>query len=264
MKAPVWTLFDRRPELFSGLDQLEKVIDYRFKNRAWLVVALTHKSALASLIDSGQTNLMQDRPWSERLEFLGDGVLGLVVAESLMDSGKVLSEGQMSRLRSQVVCERSLASIAESHLLLERFVVLGPSEQSSSRVQPSILADIVEALFGAIYSDGGWLEARKVIRSFITPALHVLLDESVTLDHVTLDHKTQLQELVQAKYRATPTYRVARELGPPHDRTFEVEAVIDLNGQTKVWGLGVGPSKKAAAQLAASEAVAKFRQEILV
>ena len=199
--------------------------------------ALTHKSAQQEL------NL----PANERLEFLGDAVLGLTVGGYLYRTYPALPEGDLTKFKAVAVSETILAQVAQE-LELGRYLILSKGEeQSGGRDRPSLLADALEAVFGAIYLDRGLTTARRVV-------LELLAGKLGTIERAEheLDYKTLLQEKVQEVHRTPPTYRVVDEQGPDHDRTFMAE--VRVGG--KVLGKGVGKSKKQAEQAAAREALA--------
>ena len=219
------------------IKDLEAAIGYRFQNISLLQNALTHSSyANERYHDSLKSN--------ERLEFLGDSVLGMVVAEYLYRNFPDRPEGELTRMRADMVCEPALAQIAR-RLNLGKHLLLGKGEeQGGGRNRVSILADAVESIIAASFLDGGMDAAKGFIDRF------VLCDVPVTRLHIT-DYKTALQEQVQQKKNQTLTYTLVGESGPDHDKCFEVE--VDLNGQTV--GRGTGSSKKRAEQDAARAAM---------
>ena len=222
------------------IKDLEAAIGYRFQNISLLQNALTHSSyANERWHDSLKSN--------ERLEFLGDSILGMVVAEHLYSNFPNRPEGELTRMRADMVCETSLALVANkldlgSHLLLGH-----GEEQGGGRTRASILADAVESVIAACFLDGGMDACKDFVKRF------VLCDVPVTRLHNT-DYKTALQELVQQKKNQTLSYRLVGESGPDHDKRFDVE--VSLNGQ--VIGIGSGSSKKRAEQMAAQAALEKF------
>ena len=245
------TLGDTRPELFVGISALEDRLGYKFVSRGWLCEALTHRSALVSEGFSDAV-LASERLWNERLEFLGDSVLGLVVTEYLISLGRSMSEGDLSRIRAALVCEGHLAELARTKWDLGGSLVLGQSERrSGGSEKPSLLADAVEAVIGAVFSDGGWACAKSLVLR--------LFEEAFAGDVTKLiarDYKTQLQEVVQAVHKETPTYKVVESRGEAHAPEFEV--VVHVNGE--MFGRGVGSNKKQAAQQAAAEALRKWEE----
>ena len=222
------------------INELEKAIGYQFRNITLLQNALSHSSyANERWHDSLKSN--------ERLEFLGDSVLGMLVAEHLYRTFPNRPEGELTRMRADMVCERSLAVVA-NRLELGQHLMLGKGEESGGgRNRDSILADAVESVLAACYLDGGMDAAVQFVRKFI------LVNVPVTRLHNT-DYKTALQELVQQKKNQTIAYRLVGESGPDHDKQFQVE--LTLNGE--VVGVGIGSSKKRAEQAAAQAAIEKL------
>ena len=219
------------------INDLEKAIGYRFSNITLLQNALTHSSyANECWHDSLKSN--------ERLEFLGDSILGMVVAEYLYRNFPSRTEGELTKMRADMVCEKALARVADQ-LKLGSYLLLGHGEeQTGGRERASILADAVESVIAACFLDGGMVAAKSFIDRF------VLRDVPVTkLQNV--DYKTQLQELVQQKKNQVLSYDLIGESGPDHDKRFEV--ALTLNG--KVVGTGSGSSKKRAEQAAAAVAI---------
>ena len=219
---------------------LENAIGYRFRNVQLLQNALTHSSYAN---ERWHNSLLSN----ERLEFLGDSVLGMLVAEYLYHSFPNRPEGELTRMRADMVCERTLAGAANriglgSHLLLGH-----GEEQGGGRSRDSILADAMESVIAACFLDGGIAAALQVVQQFI------LVEVPVNRLH-NVDYKTQLQELVQQKKNQVLSYRLAGQSGPDHDKKFDVE--VSLNGQTV--GLGSGSSKKRAEQDAARQAIEKL------
>jgi len=198
--------------------------------------AITHKSAYQEL----------ELPPNERLEFLGDAVLGLAIASHLYRSHPDLAEGDLTKVKAVAVSEQVLARVAEE-LELGRYLILSKGEdQSGGRARPSILADAVEAVFGAIYLDRGFTIARSVVLRLLESHLRAIEEEKYAPDY-----KTLLQEKVQEIHRATPSYSLIEQSGPDHDRTFVTE--VRIGG--RVLGRGVGKSKKQAEQDAARDAL---------
>ena len=215
------------------LSDLEKAIGYRFKNISLLQNALTHSSYAN---ERWRDSLMSN----ERLEFLGDSILGMTVAGYLYRHFPDRPEGELTRMRADMVCETTLAGVADK-IGLGRHLLLGHGEeQGGGRERPSILADAVESVIAACYLDGGLEPAAKFISTFI------LCDVPVKKLH-NVDYKTDLQELVQKKKDQTLVYTLVGSSGPDHDKQFQVQ--VSLNGQ--VIGQGTGRSKKRAEQDAA-------------
>ena len=215
------------------IKDLEAAIGYKFKNITLLQNALTHSSyANEYFRDSLKSN--------ERLEFLGDSVLGMVVAEHLYKTFPDRLEGDLTRMRADMVCEASLARIAEK-INLGQYLLLGHGEeQSGGRNRPSILADAVESVLAACFLDGGMAAARRFIETFV-------LCNAPESKLRNVDYKTALQELVQQKKNQQISYQLVGEEGPDHNKSFWVE--VTLNGT--VVGKGTGSSKKRAEQDAA-------------
>lgn len=220
------------------MNELEARLGYTFRRRELLEHALTH-SSWSNERGSGRLGS------NERLEFLGDSVLGWLVAETLYLRFPQMPEGDMTRLRAELVCESSLAEASEviglgKHLRLGR-----GEEQGGGRQRPSIIADAFEATLAAVYIDGGEGPARAMVERFI---LSKLKTAAKTGSH---DHKTALQEAVQHLGMAAPTYRLVGESGPDHNKVFSVQVLYD----GKAAGEGSGRSKKEAEQAAAKNAL---------
>jgi len=219
------------------LTELQKKLNYKFRNLSLLYNALTHSSYANENKKDGLIS-------NERLEFLGDSILGLAVAELIYKHKSGISEGQMTKLRSELVCEKSLVALAKS-MDLGQYLLLGRGEEKGGgRDRPSILADAVEAIIAAIYLDRGF----KPVMSFVKDKL---FSGSGVMTFETTDYKTALQELVQAKPAQTLSYHVIDESGPDHMKLFTVE--VRLNGD--FYGKGIGKSKKEAEQAAAMSAL---------
>ena len=218
------------------IKELEAAIGYRFRNISFLQNALAHSSYAN---ERWHNSLMSN----ERLEFLGDSILGMVVADHLYRSFPNRPEGELTRMRADMVCERALAKVA-NQIGLGGHILLGKGEElGGGRSRESILADAVESVIAACYLDGGMEAAKQFIDRF------VLSDVPVTKLHNT-DYKTALQELVQQKKNQIIQYTLVGESGPDHDKQFRVE--LSLNGE--VVGHGTGTSKKRAEQEAAKVA----------
>lgn len=219
---------------------LEERIGYTFRDRSLLENALTHSSYANEHREAGM-------PSNERLEFLGDSILGLVVADHLYRTRPDLPEGDLTRIRAALVCEGSLVEVAKG-LDLGSYLKLGRGEESGGgRHRPSIQADAVEAMLAAVYLDGGIGQARRLIHELI-------VDQEQERTAAGRDYKTALQELVQRTSGQVLAYRLIGESGPDHAKTFEMEVL--LNG-TAI-GSGSGRSKKEAEQAAAKTAVARL------
>ena len=219
------------------IKDLETAIGYRFRNITLLQNALTH----SSYANERWHNSLQS---NERLEFLGDSILGMVVAEYLYGTFPDRPEGELTRMRADMVCEQALAVVA-NRLELGKHLLLGNGEeQGGGRARASILADAVESVIAATFLDGGMEAAKRIVQQF------VLCDVPVHKFH-NEDYKTLLQEQVQQKKNQVLSYSLIGESGPDHDKRFTI-AVL-LNGQ-KI-GEGTGRSKKRAEQEAARVAL---------
>ena len=219
------------------IKDLEAAIGYQFKNISLLQNALAHSSYAN---ERWHNSLMSN----ERLEFLGDSILGMCVAEYLYCTFPDRPEGELTRMRADMVCEKTLAAVA-GRIGLGQHLLLGKGEeQGGGRTRNSILADAVESVIAASFLDGGMDAAKAFIQKFILVEVPVKKLNNV-------DYKTSLQELVQQKKNQVMTYTLVGESGPDHDKHFEVE--VCLNG--KVVGLGSGSSKKRAEQDAARVAI---------
>ncbi len=225
------------------IKDLETAIGYRFSNIMLLQNALTHSSyANEHWHDSLKSN--------ERLEFLGDSILGMTVAEHLYKNFPGRPEGELTRMRADMVCEASLAAIAQRISLGQHLLLGHGEEQGGGRARPSILADAVESVIAACFLDGGMGAAEGFIKQF------VLCNVPVTRLQ-NKDYKTDLQELTQQKKDQTLSYALLGERGPDHDKEFTV--AVSLNG--KQIGIGTGSSKKRAEQDAARAAIERLYPE---
>ena len=221
------------------MEELEQKLEYVFRDRALLATALTHSSYANEHHASS----------NERLEFVGDSVLGLVTAAWLFTSYPDMPEGKMTRLRAELVCEQSLREVAEK-LGLGAYLLLGRGEESSGgRTRPSILADCVEAVIAAMYLDGGMEPAAHFITKHI---LTKLTDSAASLQR---DWKTELQELIQRQPGRALSYSMIGESGPDHLKRFT--AAVSMNGS--VIGSGEGRTKKEAEQAAARAALESLK-----
>ena len=219
------------------IKDLEKAIGYQFKNITLLQNALTHSSyANEHWHDSLMSN--------ERLEFLGDSILGMVVAEFLFKKYPDRPEGELTRLRADMVCETSLADVAVRIGVGEHLMLGHGEERFGGRTRASILADAVESIIAAIYLDGGMEQAKRIILSFVP-------ENAPSQRYRNQDFKTALQELVQQKKDQVLSYVLADESGPDHDKQFVTRVL--LNGA--VVGEGIGTSKKRSEQEAARVAI---------
>ncbi len=226
------------------MEKLQQSIGYKFKNAQLLQTALTHSSY-------ANENRSLAILCNERLEFLGDSVLGMTVADFLYENYPNMPEGNMTKLRSELVCEQSLFEVAKK-LDIGSFMLLGKGEENSrGRTRPSILADAVEAVLAAIYLDGGKKNSDKFVNKFILSALDLVEKTGSS------DYKTALQELVQRKSGNQLSYRIADESGPDHCKLFQAEVMLN----DERIGAGSGRSKKEAEQEAAKDALRGLNNE---
>jgi ribonuclease-3 len=229
--------------LVADYSELEVLLGYQFMDRTLLERALRHASYCNEQL---VTDRQED---NERLEFLGDAVLDLVVGHRLMTRYPQLKEGELSVTRAQVVSEAGLSEVA-GQLGIGQWLALGKGEEKSGgRTKPSILADAFEAILAAVYLDGGFDAAQAMVQRLLAHRIETVEFKGF------YDFKTRLQETAQARLKATPTYSVVQELGPDHDKRFVVAVQI---GEEE-WARAVGKSKKEAEQMAAAEA--HFRLE---
>ncbi len=219
------------------IKDLETALGYRFSNITLLQNALTHSSYAN---ERWHNSLLSN----ERLEFLGDSVLGMLVAEYLYRSFPDRTEGELTRMRADMVCEKTLADVANAIGLGDHLLLGHGEDRLGGRTRDSILADAVESIIAASFLDGGLSAALGIVRRFI------LVKVPVKKLH-NMDYKTLLQELVQQKKNQVLSYELTAETGPDHDKRFDVE--VSLNG--RVVGTGFGTSKKRAEQDAARAAI---------
>ena len=221
------------------MEKLERTLHYSFLDKQLIETALTHSSFANERGPGVQYN--------ERLEFLGDAVLSIVVSDYIFKNLTDMPEGELTRVRAALVCEESLVEVAQA-LDLGSYLLLGKGEEAGGgRTRPSIQADAVEAVLAAVYLDGGIGSARKIIQKYIL----CREIEGITSPR---DYKTALQELVQRESGQVLKYRLVGSQGPDHAKRFFVD--VDLNGEPI--GSGEGHSKKEAEQMAAKAAMAKL------
>lgn len=217
--------------------EFEKKIGYTFKNKELLHEALSHSSYA--------NELKRGRNSNERLEFLGDSVLSIVVSKHLFTHFKHLPEGELTKIRASLVCEKALFEFSKK-IDLGKHILLGKGEENSGgRTRPSIVSDAFEAVIAAVFLDGGMEEAEKYVLSFIPKNLEANSSKSLH------DYKTMLQEIIQKNPEERVEYVLADQTGPDHDRSFVVQVRLNSN----VIGTGEGHSKKQAEQSAAREAL---------
>lgn len=221
------------------IKRLENELGYEFKSRDILMLALTHSSYANEIKE-------KDSPYNERLEFLGDSVLGLIISEYVYKNNLGSKEGELTKIRSKIVCETTLAECARE-LELGQYMLFGKGEElTGGRTRVSILADAFEALLAAIYLDGG-LDVVKPILFRLMGDKIVLAEKGLIVD----DYKTHLQEIIQTKKENKLKYELVDESGPDHEKTFHT--AVKLNGVEI--GRGVGKSKKESEQEAAKMAL---------
>lgn len=224
----------------DDIERLEKTLGYVFQNKGLLMESLTHSSY----------SYEKELPYNyERLEFLGDAVIEMVVSEYIVVRYPDFHEGDMSALRAHIVNENSLSDIADS-LGIGACVFLGKGEvMGKGAIQKSILADIFEAISAAIYIDGGY----PAVRGAVIPILQLRIDEAAE-KRGFLDAKSEVQRICQQMFSRTPDYKIISETGPDHAKYYTVET--DMCGLS--YGLGAGPSKKHAQKSAAEEALKAY------
>jgi ribonuclease-3 len=221
------------------MTELSERLEYQFKNDELLAQAFRHASYVNEVGDC-------DLKDNETLEFLGDAVLDLAVGHILMELFKNANEGELSKCRASVVSERGLFDLARE-LRLGDYLLLGRGEElSGGREKPSILANTLEALVGAIYLDAGFPKTREIIHKLFISTI-----ERMEIETLRSDYKSLLQEYTQQRFKSRPEYLLLSERGPAHERTFRI--AIYLNGELKAEG--EGKSKKEAEQEAAREAL---------
>ena len=226
------------------ITELQDRLNYRFKNPELLKHALTHSSYANENKSNGFVS-------NQRLEFLGDSLLGMTVALLIFEVQPELSEGKMSKLRADLVCEKSLAGISAG-LDLGSYLMLAFGElKSGGRERPSILADAFEAVIAAIYLDGGLEPTMRFVSDIFSPYIKHPEGQNS-------DYKTLFQEYIQLRQGLSFIYELTAEEGPNHDKLFTIE--LKINGETK--GTGTGKSKKAAEQAAAKEALDKLKGDL--
>ena len=222
------------PERKKELQLFEKQAAIRFRRLEFLNQAFTHRSYAHEAGENGENN--------ERLEFLGDSVLGLVVAEYLYATLPDQPEGELARIKSFVVSEASLSEIARG-LRVDNFILIGKGEEySGGRSKKTILADCLEAIIGAYYLDSGFAAAARFIHAMLIPEINKVLE-----NRHAKDYKTLLQEHVQKRLKTYPRYRIVQKTGPDHDKTFWIEVHVG----DRSFGAGKGKNKKEAEQEAA-------------
>ena len=226
----------------EDLAACEAALGYEFRDKALLRWCLTHASASKTRLES-----------NERLEFLGDSIMGAVVCELLFEQFPTSDEGELTRIKSIVVSRMTCALIARE-LDLERFLVVGRGVSSTARTPGSIMSALLEALFGGIYLDGGFEAARSVIRNKLADKI-----DSAAMSETGVNFKSLLQHLSQKHYGQTPVYSVLDQKGPDHSKCFQISAILNGQAYPGAWG----PSKKSAEQRAAHNALAALEGQAL-
>lgn len=234
--------FARENAEHVNLEWLQERLGYTFGDRAVLLQSLTHTSYGHEFLQE-KTIALRD---NERLEFLGDAILDVIISDILLESFPNANEGQLSKMRAAVVNEKTLSQVAKS-ISLYNYIRLGKGEAlTGGQQKPSILSSTFEALIAAVYLDGGFNAVYPVVRHLFAP---LFAEEKELI--AFYDHKTQLQEIVQARWKITPTYHLLQTQGPDHAKIFEVE--VRMNGKTLAAASGL--SKKEAEQNAARAAI---------
>ncbi len=217
------------------LEKIYKILNYRFQDPELIIKAFTHASYI------NESNLTED---NERLEFLGDSVISLAITHLLMEKFPDASEGKLSKLRSALVSEKRLCKMAIK-LGIGEMILLGKGEEKTGgRRKSSILADTIEAIFGAIYLDAGFTKALEIVKD-------IFWEEIKNVDLISLDYKSKLQELTQKKFGVLPEYKLVAEKGPSHYKSFRIALFIN----NKFIAEAKGKTKKEAEQKAAKEAL---------
>lgn len=225
------------------MPNLEETIGYQFNDKELLEQALSHSSYANESKETRSSN--------ERLEFLGDSVLSLVVSQYIFEHFRKLPEGELTKMRASLVCEKSLHQFAVQIRLGEHMLLGKGEENTGGRERVSILADAFEALIAAIFIDGGMNAARDFIHAI------VLSEENLNKVQNSRDYKTILQEIVQKNPEERVEYKLIKQSGPDHNKVFSVGVFLNSN----IIGSGKGKSKKQAEQLAAKEAIALMGYE---
>ena len=223
----------------SNIELFEQKINYEFKNKEYILEALTHSS---------YSNDNKNYPFNERLEFLGDSVLSIVISDYLFKKETKLPEGELTKIRANIVCEESLSEVSKN-IHLGKYMLLGQGEEATGgRERISILADALVAVIAAIYLDGGI----KCAREFILTNMEKIINDSIK-GKIFRDYKTCLQEVLQSNGENNIWYKLIEEKGPDHNKRFVMEVGIN----DTVLGVGEGKSKKDAEQVAAKCALDK-------
>jgi len=228
------------PELDSLLEGCQTRLEYRFRDKGLLKSALTHASGADHRLSS-----------NERLEFLGDSILGAIICESLFHRYPAYLEGELTRIKSIVVSRQTCARVSES-LQMQDFLILGKGMTTSPTVPSSVLADVFESVVAAIYLDGGMEAARTFIERHLDPEIDAAVD-----GELGGNYKSLLQQLAQRQHGVTPTYQLLDEKGPDHSKCFKIAAQVGSNRFQAAWGR----NKKEAEQRAARNALSELSGE---
>ncbi len=231
---------DLEPELLSQLEGCEERLGYTFVDKTLLRASLTHASGALHRLAS-----------NERLEFLGDAILGAVVCELLFQQYPEYLEGDLTRVKSIVVSRQTCAKISQS-LGMQEFLILGKGMTTHPTVPPSLLADVFESLIAAIYLDGGIEAARQFIERYVGPEI-----ERAAVGEIGGNYKSLLQQVAQREHGLTPTYHLLDEKGPDHSKCFKISAQVGSNRYQGAWGR----NKKEAEQRAARNALHEMNGE---
>jgi|LSQX01.2.fsa_nt_gb ribonuclease-3 len=246
MQLALGGTMEKFEDITNKINEFEKIIQYTFKDKNNIILALTHSSYANEYKN-------QKLRSNERLEFLGDTVLNMIISEEIYTKYNDLSEGEMTKFRSNVICEASLAECAKN-LNIGKYLLLGKGEENTGgRQRASILSDAVEALIGALYLDAG-LEKAK---SFVLAQMGEMIEKSIK-GIIFMDYKTQLQEILQRGSEKKVAYEIIDEKGPDHDKIFVSQ--VKING--KPAGKGKGKTKKEAEQMAAKETIKTLENHI--
>lgn len=225
------------PSADSKITQCEQAIDYQFRDRALIELALTHASVSRTRIES-----------NERLEFLGDAILGAIICEILYHRFPDYPEGELTRIKSSLV-SRTTCAIVARQLGMSRFLLLGKGLLTHQEIPSSILAGVFESVVGAVHLDGGPVAAQ----SFVERAMATVLEQEAE-PQLTRNYKSLLQQMSQKQFGATPLYHVLDEKGPDHSKCFKISAAIG----SQIYGAAWGASKKEAEQRAALNALCEI------
>lgn len=227
-------------KILDNIDKFETIIKYKFSNKIYILEALTHSS---------YSNENKNYNFNERLEFLGDSILSIIVSDYLFKNEKDLPEGELTKLRANIVCEESLSDAANK-IELGKYMLLGKGEEATGgRQRISILADAFEAVIAAIYLDGGLESAKEFVLDYME---EIIIDSR--RGKIFRDYKTHLQEVLQGQGESNIWYKLLDEKGPDHNKIF----IMQVGANDNVLGIGEGKSKKEAEQLAAKIALKKL------